>query len=275
MRSLAALLVLLCPSLLFAQSAFSPVTVLDDVSITSDSSVSSQHLQQIKDEVLARHYRGDAPEEVAQRANYELRKDGYFKADTTAAHLKLMSETPLERHIAVTLSINEGQQYRLQQIVFEDNKAYTSSLLRQEFEIADGDVFDVEKIRRGIEKLRELYASKGQIDFTPVPAEIVNDQSRTIVLKMVLDEGPQWKVGSLLLDDRWPKSYADRLRSIVQPNSGRAYFPQMVQELQAALAEMFPGSPPIKELIAFTRHTDTHTLDIELQIPMNGDVPLQ
>jgi outer membrane protein assembly factor BamA len=107
--------------------------------------------------------------EIASRARYELQEEGYFKANVTTSDLQVLNEKPGQSVVAVTLRIDEGQQYRLQQIKFIHNKVFASSHLRQAFAIKDQDVFDAGKIRLGLDDLRKLYASEGYINFVPVP----------------------------------------------------------------------------------------------------------
>jgi outer membrane protein assembly factor BamA len=84
-------------------------------------------------------------QEMVERARYGLQSEGYFKADVSLndVHpIDLIGGT-----IAVTLAIEEGPQFHLQQIGFSGSSKSPESQLRQQFEIADGDVFDVEQIR--------------------------------------------------------------------------------------------------------------------------------
>ncbi len=264
------LLVLSASLLLAAQSAPpAKTTVVESVSITSDSSVSSQHLQEITQELLKHTYRRDAETEIAERANYELLKDGYFKAETTTAEVQVVNDTPAQRTVSVTLRINEGQQYRLKQIVFKNNQVYPAPQLRKAFDIADGDVFNADKIRVGMEKLRELYAEKGYINFTPIPQPILNDQAHAIDLVLALDEGAQYKVGSLILKGRaeWPPDQAEKLLAIWRPYSEQPYRGKLGEQIQQAMEEMFPGLTPDQALPAIRQHPERRTLDIEVSLP--------
>jgi len=109
---------------------------------------------------LASH-NGPMSKEMVERARYKLQREGYCKADVSLNDLRpidLIGGT-----IALTLAIEEGQQFHLQQIGFSGNKELPESQLRQQFEIADGDVFDVEQIRKGLEPLRDLPGLSGEL----------------------------------------------------------------------------------------------------------------
>jgi len=152
---------LLSPVLLLAQSPIDRIgeVTVSSVDVTTTSSVSSQHLQQIAQEIQSQSYAPSQLEESVQRARYMLQTEGYFKADVSLKDVR--SVDPIGGTIAVTLAIKEGQQYQLKQITFSGNMALPASQLRQQFEIADGAVFDVEQIRKGLEQIRKLYFRPG------------------------------------------------------------------------------------------------------------------
>jgi len=136
--------------------------VVQSIEITNDSLVSSEDLPRLQQEITKQQYDENGRDEIAARARYELQKEGYFKAEVTTSDLQVLNETPAQRTVAVTLRINEGQQYLLEQIKFTGNRVFASSQLRQVFAIKDHDVFDIENIRLGIDELRRLYASEGK-----------------------------------------------------------------------------------------------------------------
>ena len=122
--------------------------------VTTDSQVSSEHLQAITREIEGHSNPPSEPEELVERARYTMQREGYFKADVSLADVR--SVNPLERTVVVTLAIHEGRQYRLRNITFTGNKEIPTSQLRQQFETAGGETFEVEKIRKGLDQLRNI-----------------------------------------------------------------------------------------------------------------------
>ncbi len=270
MRIPTALLVLLCPLLLVAQTPkASPRTIVEQISVTNDSLVSSEHLQQVEQEIRKQDYEDDAANEIARRAKYELQKDGYFKAETSTVDVQVLSESPFERSVSVTLRINEGQQYRLERITFKDNKVFPGSDLRHAFLISDGDVFDAEKIRKGLEGIHKMYGNRGYINFTPVPKTLANDQTRTINLIVAADEGAQFTVDSLVLSGRaeWPPEKAEKLLALWRPYAEHTYSPKLMEQIQQAMLEMFPGLDSDAALPAIRQNPKTKTVEIEVRLP--------
>jgi len=132
---------LLSPAFLLAQSTSSHIgrVTVDSVDVTSDSDVSSQHLLQITQEIEDHTYPPSQEEEIVERARYRLQCEGYFEADVSLNDVQTLNQG--DGTIAVTLAIREGRQYRLGQIRFTGNKELSESNPRQQFPIADGDIF--------------------------------------------------------------------------------------------------------------------------------------
>ncbi len=143
--------------------------------------------------------------EDAERVRYYYQTKGYFKAlvgdpktqihDTNGVKWYFPFKSSPGKAVDITLPVEEGQRYRLKSITFTGNKAVKDThALRNLFKIKDGDIFDTEAIRKGLESLRKAYAALGYINFTPVPNTDADDEKRTISLRIDLDEGKQFYV---------------------------------------------------------------------------------
>jgi outer membrane protein insertion porin family len=122
---------------------------------------------------------------------------GYFKVEVRG-EARMLTSKPVSERIAVTVHVDEGQQYRLREITFRNNRAVTDlQALRNLFPLYDGDVFSREKIAQGLDNLRFAYGEAGYINFTSVPDSQFNEESRTISLNVNVDEGKQFYVSSI------------------------------------------------------------------------------
>ena len=155
--------------------------------------------------LFARTYDSTKLTEDAERVRYFYQTKGYFKAlvgdpktqihDTSGVRWYFPFKSSPGKAVDITIPVEEGQRYRLKNITFTGNKAVTSTqALRSQFKIKDGDIFDTEAIRKGLEALRKAYAALGYINFTPVPNTEADDEKRTITLRIDLDEGKQFYV---------------------------------------------------------------------------------
>jgi outer membrane protein insertion porin family len=155
--------------------------------------------------LFARTYDSTKLSEDAERVRYYYQTKGYFKAlvadpktqihDTSGVRWYWPFKSTPGKAVDITLPVEEGVRYRLKEITFSGNKAVTNTAgLRVLFKIKDGDVFDTEAIRKGLESLRKAYAGLGYINFTPVPNTEADDEKKLISLRIDVDEGKQFFV---------------------------------------------------------------------------------
>ncbi|HZP24418.1 MAG TPA: outer membrane protein assembly factor BamA [Terriglobales bacterium] len=155
--------------------------------------------------LFARTYDSTKLSEDAERVRYYYQTKGYFKAlvgdpktqihDTGGVRWYFPFKSSPGKAVDITIPVEEGQRYRLKEITFTGNKAVKNTAgLRALFKIKDGEIFDTEAIRKGLEQLRKAYAALGYINFTPVPNTDADDEKRLISLRIDLDEGKQFFV---------------------------------------------------------------------------------
>jgi outer membrane protein insertion porin family len=58
----------------------------------------------------------------------------------------------------------------------------------------DGEIFNADMVRKGIEDLRKVYGALGYVNFTSVPDTSVDEEHKLITLKIDIDEGKQFYV---------------------------------------------------------------------------------
>jgi outer membrane protein insertion porin family len=155
--------------------------------------------------LFARTYDSTKLNEDAERVRYYYQTKGYFKAlvadpktqihDTSGVRWYWPFKSSPGKAVDITLPVEEGQRYRLKEITFSGNKAVTHTAgLRALFKIKDGEIFDTEAVRKGLESLRKAYAALGYINFTPVPNTEADDEKKLISLRIDVDEGKQFFV---------------------------------------------------------------------------------
>ncbi len=160
----------------------------------------------ILENLFARTFDSSKLEEDAERVRAAYQQKGYFKAlveepqtkmrDTKAGILPLpgLKHGP-GKAVDIIMPIEEGDRYRLGSITFTGNKAITNNkALRAQFPMQDGDIFNTELVRKGLENLRKAYGALGYINFTPVPDTKIDDEKKLISLVVDIDEGKQFYV---------------------------------------------------------------------------------
>jgi outer membrane protein insertion porin family len=154
--------------------------------------------------IFSRTYDATKLSEDAERVRDALQQKGYFKAivqdpktsirDSKGFHLPLIQKGG-GKEVDITMPIEEGDRYHLKEVKFSGNKAVTQTeFLRRAIPMKDGDVFNVELMRKGIKNLRDLYGHLGYINFTPVPDTEIDEEHKMVIVKFDLDEGKQFSV---------------------------------------------------------------------------------
>ena len=182
------------------QESNHPKVVIDEVRF--DTPI---HLpQSVVDELIAQINDGDFNAtnadwvnefaEVGIRGAWQER--GYFRV-VAAAKAEPLGGDSSEQHFRVLVHIDEGLQYHLGDITFENAKAFSPGELRGLIPLQGGEFFDISKIRLAIELLTKKYDAIGYIDFTAVPEPQVDDKLQRISLVLSFDEQKQYHIGAV------------------------------------------------------------------------------
>ena len=156
--------------------------------------------------LFAKTYDATKLEEDTERVRAEYQNRGYFKVGVSdpkteihdtghkGFHIPLLQSGP-GKAVAITMPIEEGDQYRLGKITFKNNKAISNTAaLRSLFPLKDGDIFSRAKIAKGLDALRKAYGEYGYINYTGVPSTTFDDEKKLANLEIDVDEGKQFYV---------------------------------------------------------------------------------
>ena len=156
--------------------------------------------------LMSKTYNASKLTEDAERVRDAYQQRGYFKAlvqdpkvqvrDTHSGflHIPFAQKGGVGKAVDITMPVEEGQRYRLGAINFKGNKVLKSAGLRRLFAMKDGDIFNVELVRKGLENMRKAYGEFGYINFTSVPDTKIDDQKKLITLDIDVDEGKPFYV---------------------------------------------------------------------------------
>ena len=135
-----------------------------------------------------------------------LQNRGFFKGNVGDPQTKIRDTGHTDLHVPlirpgpgkamdITIPIDEGDRYKLGGITFKGNTAIKNTqALRSLFAIKDGDVFNREKIAKGLENLKNAYGTQGYINFTSVPTPRIEEDKKLVYFDIDVDEGKQFSV---------------------------------------------------------------------------------
>jgi outer membrane protein insertion porin family len=103
------------------------------------------------------------------------------------------------KNVNITIPIEEGEQYRMGtlKIVSSDpDKALSLKVepLKSLFPLKEGDILNVDKLRKAIKNYGDAYGQYGFIDFTAEPDFDIDDAAKKINLTLRFDEQKQYYV---------------------------------------------------------------------------------
>ena len=127
--------------------------------------------------------------------------------------------------------------------------------------LRDGDIFDNQKIRDGLNALNQFYGEHGYLNFVAEPITDIDDKHQIISLRINVDEGRQFHIGKIEVQGLEPSIRHSLIWNI---KTGDAFNVKAVQKFFDDNKPNFPvgsywGSDP-----QIVRNMKTSTVDINL-----------
>ena len=123
-------------------------------------------------------YKEEKFEDDAQNLIDYYRDRGYVRAQVGQPELKTLEDSSDQktRWVQLQVPITEGKQYKVGDFKFEGNTVAKGEGLRPLFKIDPGETYSQKKIKKGIEKVQEVYGAGGYYEFTAYPDLKPRDQ---------------------------------------------------------------------------------------------------
>ncbi|MGH9553637.1 MAG: POTRA domain-containing protein, partial [Terriglobales bacterium] len=179
----------------------------------------SDDLSAITSELIGSCFDEDS-EEIAERVRALFQNRGYFTSVVKSVRIKPIDPIAIPKPVVLEAEVDEGQRCTLSAIGFVGNHSFNGAELRNVFPLKKGDLFARDKIASGLDSLRNLYESRGFIDFMFVP-DTENVSNASVILSINVVEGPQYHMGELEIFAR--KEIADRLRTAWELPQGSTF----------------------------------------------------
>lgn len=135
--------------------------------------------------------------------------------------------------VDLVFEINEGDKTKIQAIVFEGNKAFGDGTIRDQMTttesnwlswIKTSDVYDPDRVNADLELIRKFYLNHGYADFRVVSANAdLNRETNAFTLKIVVDEGEQYRFGAINVESNVAEVNGDTLKGKAVTTAGSTY----------------------------------------------------
>lgn len=188
---------------------------------------------------------------------------GYYNVKVTAeSHLN--SGDSQHQHFSVSVHVDEGLRYRLSGIRFvnvdpERGLSVPAEQLRKVIQVRDGEILNVNKVRRGVEALTQFYNTKGYVDFTAEPLLKTDDAHRRISVLMRLSEQKQYTIAKVDVLSQNPELETE-LRSTIK--AGDVYDRKLIEDFFTKHKSILPPDSSPMTSIKFERDVKTGTVNL-------------
>ena len=97
----------------------------------------------------------------------------------------------------LTIPIEEGEQFRWGSFEIEGIDTFDPELVKTGYNITPGEVINYVALKESNEELKKLYSTNGYLDMTVIPNMNPDVESRTVDVKIIIDEGKQYIVNRI------------------------------------------------------------------------------
>jgi outer membrane translocation and assembly module TamA len=201
-----------CDSKQDYRSAKNGGIVIEQMVLNGTQAFDSTEIAGITAQFISSCFDENAPQ-LSERLLDQLQQRGYFKAKVSNLNIKKLDPLASVKPAKVEAEVNEGPLYKLSEVSFVGNHAFTTEELKAKFPFKAGESFNSQKVRSGLQSLMHLYANQGYIDCTPIPVAAIPDSGGKVAVKISVSEGRQYRMGKLgivgepqtadLLKSRW------------------------------------------------------------------------
>jgi outer membrane protein assembly factor BamA len=152
--------------------------------------------------------------------------------------LKPRDPLAIPKPVIVEAEVVEGERFKVAQINFLKNHAFSEERLRQEFPMKKGDYFRRNLIADSFDGIRKLYSTVGYLDMMMIP-ETLPGSNATMDLNLTVEEGPQYHMGKLEIVAG--KESSARLRTAWKLDEGSPYDKTYIDDFIASNRTMLPA----------------------------------
>lgn len=134
----------------------------------------------------------------AQRLADFYRDNGFLQVRVGQPQLRVLddSEDGRTRWVQLRVPLTEGARFSVGTIAMEGQTMFTADLLLPLFGQSEGDIYSQERLRKGLERAREIYGASGYFEFTAYPdlQPRTGSEPHLVDITIRIDEGKPYTV---------------------------------------------------------------------------------
>lgn len=235
----------------------------------------------LKDEIIEKEVK-IRPREVLSRAKVQnviqrimeiYRRMGRFAATVEPKIIKLD-----ENRVDLIFEINEGPTTFIRKILFNGNKAFSSSKLEGSLEskrtrwynfFTSNDIFDPDRFKVDQENLIRFYGDRGYPMMRVISANAeLSDDKKDFFITFTIDEGDLYNFGKVDFDSKIVEVNTDKLKKQVEFSKGDLFSQKQVDKTIDKLTELLgaQGFAFAQVEALFNGNIEEKTIDIVFDI---------
>jgi outer membrane protein insertion porin family len=150
---------------------------------------------------------------------------GYIFVAISEPKIRLSDD---RRGLFLTISVSEGDQYKIGDFKIEGNTVFSTSMLVEDMEIASGQIFNRSALRRDIDNIIDLYMEKGYARADVNPIVNVDEAGKIAHLTLSINEGKIFRIGRINISGN-TKTRDKVIRREVRLDEGDIFNKKMVK----------------------------------------------
>ena len=170
------------------------------------------------------------------------------------------------RQVDVAISASdEGKPYSLKEIRLTGATVFPSAQLLALIAIHPGELMSRTQFERGLDAMRELYATRGYIAFAAIPRVEFEDDKHLVRMEITVQEDSPFHFGNLSTEGL-DRATSQELQQAWARMGKQFYSPEKLSSLLHRSLALPDGVDPL-DYSSSNFNFDTHTVDVKISAP--------
>jgi outer membrane protein assembly factor BamA len=179
-----------------------PKVTIQSFRFTGVAAMKPADLEHQAEQFIGRDYSGFRCELYGKASIVPFyRERGYLRASLETPKTNILSRSgdSSEFRVEVIYTVTEGSAYKWAAPEWSGNQAMSAEALEAMTGLKNNDLANGKKIDEGWEAVRKAYSKSGYFEASLSPEPLFEEESKTIHYRVVLMEGPQYRMGSFVV----------------------------------------------------------------------------
>jgi outer membrane protein insertion porin family len=167
-------------------------------------------------------------------------REGKLRAKFADSQARIVKEEKQEVQVDAVVPVEEGRQYKLGAIEWTGNKLFPTAKLAPAVHLQPGQVLDAVQLKADLDKVNQIYRTKGYIKASVEPEVEFNDAEGSASYKLKVNEGDQYKMGEVDLEGLDEKNKV-RVQEAWTLREGEPYDGSYAKSFLKSLKDVLPN----------------------------------